>query len=497
MILGEAGVGKTNLLNLLTGEKFVPKHEETKGVDIDLVSTSDISANNETWRKSATEVSEEYRNVAVELVADELRNSAPIQSDKKLAHDAMDDILLNSLRNCLAMLIQKYRKQPSKSRVKFSSNSNLSVSEKRRGIKKFNQSSIPSSSSFQPHHDLLPIHKPTATRPIYETHAINTDQQLQQTSKARSNEDPESITVGNPPRAIIISSELSKKSKQVKSAQSSTSLDFTDSKPQIKISDRVIIHEASKKSKQRKSAQLILPLKLTSFDFAGQKHYKPMHHCFITSRAIYVVAFNARQLLFGDQKIVIQELKFWINSIRVHTSAKVVLVGTHKGPYDGASGGDLNKEEKETFPQLTAQQVMDINDLLEKHFDKNHCNLELFGGNRFMALVESSIRSENDTSGSGANVVRDMLKQLGDNHPDNKDDLPISYLHLEAMINEKRHQSLLLIPHGKIEQWVRDCDIEECEVVLNFFHDIGIIIDPSKCNVGHTHAHDHIIMFLN
>jgi len=65
---------------------------------------------------------------------------------------------------------------------------------------------------------------------------------------------------------------------------------------------------------------------------------------------------------------------------------------------------------------------MDINDFLEKHFDKDHCNLELFGGNRSMALVENSIRSENDTSRSGANVFCDMVKQLGDNHPDNKND---------------------------------------------------------------------------
>ena len=76
-----------------------------------------------------------------------------------------------------------------------------------------------------------------------------------------------------------------------------------------------------------------------------------MHHCFITSRAIYVVAFNTCQLLSGDQTVVIQELKFWTN---VHTNAKVVLVGTHKGPYHGASGTDLSEKEKKTISSTKA-----------------------------------------------------------------------------------------------------------------------------------------------
>jgi len=95
MIVGEAGVGKTNLLNLLTGEKFVPKHEETKGVDIDLVSTNDISA--ETWKNST---SEEYRSVSVDLSVDQLRKqnlTVPCDSKRNNAFFS-DDLNYQSLQ---------------------------------------------------------------------------------------------------------------------------------------------------------------------------------------------------------------------------------------------------------------------------------------------------------------------------------------------------------------------------------------------------------------
>jgi len=132
-------------------------------------------------------------------------------------------------------------------------------------------------------------------------------------------------------------------------------------------------------------------------------------------------------------------------------------VGTHKGVYDGASGDDLTEGGKNPFPQLSAKEIEDINNILKKYFDKDQ---EPFKGNKIMALVESSIRREDDTS--GANVVRGTLKQLGDNHPGNNDDLPISYLCLsEATITEKRtNNGLLLIPQKEIEQYAKDFDID-------------------------------------
>ena len=476
MILGEAGVGITNLLNLLTGEKFVSKHEVTEGIDIDLVSTNDIST--ETWKKSTVERYEEFTDVAADLVADELRNAAPTQKKKKRVHYATDGA---SLHNRLDELIRKYTTQP---RVEFSFYQ--PPVPKVRKVKDFSQSV----DSFQ--HASSQSAAPHITNPSQRKDEIHVKVANSQLPKAVPKLKSESSSVVNPQTSTFASGKGEPKTlkleKLVQLPLPAPSKSADQENDHTENSNIIIIRRALKKSKQTESTQSPLPLKLTSFDFAGQKHYKPMHHCFITSRAIYVVAFNARQLLSGDQAVVnlsIQELQFWINSIRIHTNAKVVLVGTHKGPYDGASGDGLTEEEKNPFPQLSAKEIEDINNILKKYFDKDHCNLEPFKGNKIMALVESSIRRDDDTS--GANVVRGTLKQLGDNHPGNNDDLPISYLRLEATITEKRiNNGLLLIPHKEIEQCAKDCDIDECQVALDFFHDIGIIIEPSKYIIAYT-----------
>ena len=70
MILGEAGVGKTSLLSLLTGEQFNPDHHETEGVDTNFVRTSNISS--VTWKKKAMEGDEEYIDIAAKQLAKSL-----------------------------------------------------------------------------------------------------------------------------------------------------------------------------------------------------------------------------------------------------------------------------------------------------------------------------------------------------------------------------------------------------------------------------------------
>ena len=76
VILGEAGVGKTNFLNLLTGEKFVPTHKRTEGVEISLVTTFDIDT--KTWKKSpGEEGDDEFMKIGATELAKQLKNTKP------------------------------------------------------------------------------------------------------------------------------------------------------------------------------------------------------------------------------------------------------------------------------------------------------------------------------------------------------------------------------------------------------------------------------------
>ena len=228
----------------------------------------------------------------------------------------------------------------------------------------------------------------------------------------------------------------------------------------------LIFREASK---QKSSGPLTLHLKLTSFDFAGQEHYKSMHPCFMTRQAIYIVTFNARDLL-SNMKRCIDKINYWVNSILVHTNtnAKVILVGTHRGPYHNVRG----------FDALTDEQQKYIDRSLKEHL-KNLCVFSFFKDDRVMGLVESSI--ENNEVDSGAKVVRDKLQRLGEAYPRNKEELPLSYLQLESKIFEEiSKKKSYLVPRDEVEMWAKDLGIEDINVALDFFHDIGIIINPSK-----------------
>ena len=110
MILGEAGVGKTSLLSLLTGEDFNPDHHETEGVDTDFVRTSNICS--DTWKKKAMEGDEEYKDVAAKQLAQILPDKEqPVKHKEKRANVSSH----TELKQQFELLVKKYttQKEPS------------------------------------------------------------------------------------------------------------------------------------------------------------------------------------------------------------------------------------------------------------------------------------------------------------------------------------------------------------------------------------------------
>ena len=466
VILGEAGVGKTNLLNLLTGEKFVPTHEETEGVDISLVTTFDIDT--QTWKKSAGGGGggdDEYRRIAATELANQLKDT---KSDDKTSTSPTTE----SLQQKFHSILRKYT-QPSKPKSFATAGHHTCLADRTRRYDDHDQAQRTLFSELpvgfeqrMPVWTMEPSTKSVEKKD--NVHTANPRPARTQSRVDNATGTPPGINVASLPSATP--STLSSSTKQTDTGSSEPQ---TSSAPIGTPSSgdqfyTIILRQASR---EKSSKPLTLHLKLTSFDFAGQKHYRSMHPCFMTSRAVYIVTVNARHLLSEEKcKQCVGEINYWVNSILVHTNkdARVILVGTHRGPYSGA----------DSFEKLTEKEKSCIDECLKEDL-KDHSVFSFFEGDRIMALVESSI--ENNEDASGAKVVREKLQSLGKFHPSNKDELPLSYLRLESKIFAKRSENkLFLVPRDEVKQWANDSDIEDVNVALDFFHDIGIIVNPSK-----------------
>ena len=462
VILGEAGVGKTNLLNLLTREKFVPTHEETEGVDISLVTTFDIDT--KTWKKSTGGGDDEYRRIAATELASQLKDT---KSDNKTSTSPTTE----SLQQIFHSIVRKYTKLSKPKSFATASHHTRPVGGNIRYYGDHDQTQrMPFSEPLVESEQRMPVRTMELSAKLVEKkdNSANPRPARTQSQVDNATSTPPGTNVASLPSATPSTLSSSTKRTDTGSREPQPSSVPTGTPSSGDQFYTIILRQASR---EKSSEPLTLRLKLTSFDFAGQKHYRSMHPCFMTSRAVYIVTVNARHLLSEEKcKQCVGEINYWVNSILVHTNkdARVILVGTHRGPYSGADG----------FEKLTEEEKSYINRQLKNHL-KDHSVFSFFEGDRIMALVESSI--ENNQDASGAKVVRKKLQSLGEFHPSNKDELPLSYLRLESKIFAKRSENkLFLVPRDEVKQWANDSDIEDVNVALDFFHDIGIIINPSK-----------------
>jgi len=457
MILGEAGVGKTSLLSLLTGEGFNPEHNETEGVSTDFVSTTLIYTDN--WKKKAMEGDEEYKDVAARKLAKilpDLKQPTSTQSRKQISPQPF-----SYLKRHFDELIKKYTQQQQLQ----------TLLPKPKSISRQDFVHRPTINPYRLPHHTLPMYQQPIDQPINPAVTSSSSQPVVLPAQAsppqitrKEEAHPTFVPVRKNPSNVI---SQPKEKRPMTSPQPVEPLPNVSSEPDH--TEKDVAKRAVKLKKQNPKDIHDLPLKFLSFDFAGQHHYKPMHHCFFSSRAVYVVVFNVRHLL-DDQKRsqCIEELKFWVNSIHVHTDAKVVLVGTHRGPYHESDAKHLNV--------LTKKEDNDIKEIMKKQFDKK-CyvhQVQFFDENSIIATVENSITGNN----SGADVIREKLSYLGESHAGNADDLPISYFRLEHHIFKKREKHL--VSREEITSWAKEYGIDDCSLAVTFFNDIGTIIDPSE-----------------
>ena len=217
---------------------------------------------------------------------------------------------------------------------------------------------------------------------------------------------------------------------------------------------------------------------LDVLDFAGQKEYRPMHHCFMSRRAIYIVVFNLQHLCDPEEKKkTFSDLKYWLNSVHAHVhnpkkkyEKYIFLVGTHKNPGNGK--------------QITDDYLKKISSDLQEYIFESDCHfkdeIHFFSQTGF---IISGLENSMMQSSSGIEAIKKEIEDFSKQLPFLAEVYPISWLNFRDKLLKRKLCRSPLLQLDEAHEIANGCGVEDEAVhtALQLFHDIGVIIYPGKC----------------
>jgi GTPase SAR1 family protein len=354
LILGEERTGKTSLYRLLVGKGFNPNQDSTKGIDNTVVETVDVRhVASDTWEEKTVEDQKKQSEDLFALgVVKEVKKELQFEEEEdcKVTFLCSSKKLMDAVRRSERILDDIKHESHHQHRPKFDQQSQ----------------------QHKPHTGLKEVFPATPTVPYKSTPQSYTGSVSQPPTK----QDAGSITVRdtgltqhtsdtqNPVEQELA---LTIAPKKVNSDHELPMLNSTKTvEPKPKPTDRLAVVQLSRRhskeiSKLIKSQGLDKELALTynTLDFAGQKEYHPMHHCFITRRALNLVVFNLQKMIKYIAKkepiaeSPLEQIRYWLHSIHAHVfppkeddhMRRVCLVGTHRAPKQSKDGEEITEEQ--------------------------------------------------------------------------------------------------------------------------------------------------------
>ena len=236
---------------------------------------------------------------------------------------------------------------------------------------------------------------------------------------------------------------------------------------------------------------------LNCFDFAGQPEYRPMHHCFISRRACYLVVFKLPDMVkyirnpSADGKTNPWEaFRYWIHSINAHiypldkvkkkemaTFRRIILVGTHRKEVseEDMKETDVFLKKHIVGDRRCIDHVATVSEKLDKPLPTN-----------YYIPVENSI-DVNTCKGkylseSGTKSVQMVIKKLCDELSFLKEVYPIKWLKFNECIEAAAPSSPILTVQDLKEIAIacRIHDEDQQKLAVKFLHDSGRIICLGK-----------------
>ena len=478
VLLGEAGHGKTSLLRLLEGEEFEPDSTSTEGIDCDLVSSKTFIGTDEAcWKKHD-------RLNSIDALAGILEKNLPEPETGATAKQKSpwDGLTEAEAEQRIARLFRPppplvprsgHRPQPLPSHAPpqvvpvFEPRSTWGPPELHSPI-------------FQPPISFTRRTEPPQLHPAVDRERTRQPQQQQQ-REAPAREEGKASLPQRPEEAIP-----------------GNIAEQPEGTPDPPRPGRMLSHPGTGRALDRALSKLKdagggaenPKLTFTTYDFAGQDLYRPMHHCFITQRSVFVIVFNSQvynELRRENDESRYKYISYWFNTVSAYTEVMdpklgrkppVFLVGTHRGPYDDRKGKRILK--------LAPDDEKEIREDLEK------CYQEDDDYDRYLRHLKGSthdhfyfVESSQEGEESGAPGLRCCLRKKADSLPYMKQEYPVRWLQLEEMLKD---QGLVLLAEVKEKAKAvgfpfppSGGECKEFDLAMKFLHDIGVITYPCKC----------------
>ena len=483
LILGEERVGKTSLYHLLVQKPFNPNQDSTRGIDNAIVDTVDT------------------RHVGTEDWA---------EKDQHTVEQHADQQFVQGVIGALPSDLFAQSDSPTPTATESELQENLSKLEPEIQQILTTKKNPPTVTKVQP---TQPEDQPQIQPTQLEERAVSESQVYEKTKE-------DSHTQGQAQHNdLLLATEDEDPVTSNQSTQPARAVPMVSSR-HAKLIDQELMAAASKENKEP-------VLLLNTLDFAGQKQYRPMHHCFLSRRAMYLVVFNLQhvaqyleqkslQSLPSDMKVAnpFEDIRYWLHSIHAHAlpavpgkekkpMKNVCLVGTHAHSLP-AIPGKWKKLLINVFFVVTHralpdtskgraikdEELQNINDLIKEEIcsdDRCSSHLHFMGpdGDRIFIAVENSMK---DREASGAKALQKEIKKASQNLSFLREEYPVIWFRFDSELTRfkeslKRKKSSLVVKVEEVHKIATQCGITDPDgqqLALEFFHETGKIVCLSK-----------------
>ena len=482
LVLGEARVGKTSLVHQMTCSEFISDLDPTHGIENKSIATMVDSAHigvSHTW-KPISEIEQADRNKEhsmravskavqpVILKTETGKNVYNVKTEPQVSEMQM-------LHQINRLLVKPIKTEPSKR-----TEANYAI---RRHTNERQEREPNSKDNFQKDAE-FPV---TISSVLPQATSLNT--KVSPPIKNQKANDINDHSTGHPlPKSVTKEKKTSSKGIDLTPEPVST----PDAAPH-ELETKPIVRKVLKNWLGRRRVQNAIkellttaqksqesPLDFQVLDFAGQKEYRPMHHCFMSRRAIYIVVFNLQHLLDPEEKRkMFADIKYWLNSVHAHVHIQgykyekyIFLVGTHKNPGNGKVG-------------ITDDNLKKFSSELQEYLFTGECPFK--NGIHFFRpsdhdLIMTGLENSMSHSNSGIEFIKKEIEGFAKDLPFFTETYPITWLNFKDKMLKAKSTGSPLIQLADAKKIAIDCGVEDQAVhtALQLFHDIGVINYPGK-----------------